>query len=695
MMRFGAQLLYVFVALALIVFSLPSVVYSHQVSCNNYGTCEATWSIGAILDPIPEGEYEKIYSTADYFSNQTDWDNSDNKDTLISVQFPKIAYLSDSLCIYYENPDSGVNTSYCGEYGLDKQVMFKVKDFEMANLYFFIETIGSTINYGSIQVYLRQIINIDDMDIPTYEQTAPPFFLRILDDYSLPSSKQGEIIRDFPVQISGWNSFEPTSVTAHVEISKQLKDLGDSERERICVRGIDSHGYVLNNYEHCLDFNTIDLQMDIIVATDYSQLDSVRVILDLDYNKRSQYNLTIGLMSQRKYNASYTTLVVCDSDTDCQDADGNGGVCYSTNGACQCKDGYVGANCDVVTSDLCSNGSPFKSEKLFCECDDGYTGPFCDSLIGCDGDSLCSNHGLCVSDDAEGFECQCNDGYFGSTCENYTCADDCNSHGECSGPDECNCYPGWANASDGSANCSVCAEGWGPAVDDTDPDGDYCYMAAGTSTCVYGQRVGGDACICDPGYYGDICDTAICSYPAEHAETCATPDHWVCIVGYKGAQCDQVECINTTDCVHGTCDTDPEVCDCDEGWYGDSCNEVEYCLSSIQCVNGQCVDSPDECQCADGWTGDSCTTVDHCTVKCGKHGSCVDSPTICKCHGSYLGASCSVNLVAAIVVPVVCVIIIIILIPVCLVHCKKAKERVYSSELLTYTDIQDGNEESL
>ena len=76
-------------------------------------------------------------------------------------------------------------------------------------------------------------------------------------------------------------------------------------------------------------------------------------------------------------------------------------------------------------------------------------------------------------------------------------------------------------------------------------------------------------CDCEPGWTGELCDTAVC------ADTCSKE--------------------------HGTC-SEPGTCRCQLGWSGDTC---DTCVAYPGCVNGGC-DLPYDCNCAPGWTGLLC-----------------------------------------------------------------------------------------
>jgi len=65
--------------------------------------------------------------------------------------------------------------------------------------------------------------------------------------------------------------------------------------------------------------------------------------------------------------------------------------------------------------------------------------------------------------------------------------------------------------------------------------------------------------------------------------------------------CDEAFCTG-----HGTCN-DQKQCTCDEGYFGDRCENIRICDPS--CVNGVC-SSEFECICNKGWHGDACDKKD-------------------------------------------------------------------------------------
>ncbi|CAC5406501.1 Guanylate cyclase 32E,Guanylate cyclase soluble subunit beta-2,Head-specific guanylate cyclase,Retinal guanylyl cyclase 2,Heat-stable enterotoxin receptor,Olfactory guanylyl cyclase GC-D,Atrial natriuretic peptide receptor 2,Receptor-type guanylate cyclase gcy-28,Speract receptor,Receptor-type guanylate cyclase gcy-13,Soluble guanylate cyclase gcy-31,Soluble guanylate cyclase gcy-36,Receptor-type guanylate cyclase gcy-21,Soluble guanylate cyclase 89Db,Soluble guanylate cyclase 88E,Guanylate cyclase 2G,Rece len=94
------------------------------------------------------------------------------------------------------------------------------------------------------------------------------------------------------------------------------------------------------------------------------------------------------------------------------------------------------------------------------------------------------------------------------------------------------------------------------------------------------------------------------------------------------------------------------VCKCDEGYYGLSCQHM-----TCNCVNGQCY-IPNTCVCENGWTGVRCE-VPICGFDCGD-GVC-SGPDTCECNSGSVGAQCNQSIYVVTIIPIICFIIFIIL----------------------------------
>ncbi|KAF4670278.1 hypothetical protein FOZ61_000939 [Perkinsus olseni] len=101
---------------------------------------------------------------------------------------------------------------------------------------------------------------------------------------------------------------------------------------------------------------------------------------------------------------------------------------------------------------------------------------------------------------------------------------------------------------------------------------------------------------------------------------------------WYGANCDQPLC--WPKCRHGAC-VAPNVCHCDEGWSGPSC-EIAFCDPPCKAGQGVCA-WPDRCECFYGWSGTSCEVPV-------SYPPCVNGeaicPDVCKCKPGWGGRIC-------------------------------------------------------
>jgi hypothetical protein len=99
---------------------------------------------------------------------------------------------------------------------------------------------------------------------------------------------------------------------------------------------------------------------------------------------------------------------------------------------------------------------------------------------------------------------------------------------------------------------------------------------------------------------------------------------------------------------HGTCSDsyDAYICDCNAGWAGAQCDNVDECVVNA-CQNGAtCVDGIDTytCNCNPGWTGDYCAdSIDDCGENLCENGTCVDGHETytCNCNPGWTGHYCA------------------------------------------------------
>lgn len=346
---------------------------------------------------------------------------------------------------------------------------------------------------------------------------------------------------------------------------------------------------------------------------------------------------------------------------DCfEEACQNGGICHDLVDAyeCECAAGWQGDTCELDIDDCASNpcqnnGVCIDGPNSFtCECSAGFSGELCEDDH-CDMVGACGN-GAC---DGEG-GCTCIDGWQGEDCrediDECTTLMPCLHGGTCTNTDGsfmCNCPTGHTGVF-----CELCVDGY----QDNDEDGVCClegYAGADCTQCEPGfedvagmcQRtcdsspkdcgdhgvcdhsMGDTMCVCDPDYYGELCDSLI-------------------------GMCSEGVCMNGA-CV--TTSSNTYRCDCEPGYVGRNCETLDECVLAIElgetpCSgNGTCIDGDGSytCMCATGWTGAACEEIEACEVAvamgetpCSGHGTCIDdamgSAYTCECEAGWLGADC-------------------------------------------------------
>ena len=102
---------------------------------------------------------------------------------------------------------------------------------------------------------------------------------------------------------------------------------------------------------------------------------------------------------------------------------------------------------------------------------------------------------------------------------------------------------------------------------------------------------------------------------------------------------------NPSPCQHGSCSSDGSSfqCQCDSGWLGLTCQQLDYCASS-PCVNGACVNDLQgfHCECHNGYYGNLCENVNFCLSSPCIHGTCLNNQTsfTCKCFQGWNDTQC-------------------------------------------------------
>ena len=183
----------------------------------------------------------------------------------------------------------------------------------------------------------------------------------------------------------------------------------------------------------------------------------------------------------------------------------------------------------------------------------------------------------------------------------------CSGHGSCTAPSTCKCDIGW----DDSSDCSTCEmTNYGPTCEacPSNTEGAVC---SGHGDCDGAGTTSGDGtCTCNVGWVDG--NKGSCSQ---------------CADGYgPPGECTSFVCTQT--CQHGSCSA-PNVCTCQEGWSGVSCDTTSCADISIgpdECSgNGKCI-SPDVCSCNLGYQGLGCEIG---LAECCATVSCSDNPKQC------------------------------------------------------------------
>ncbi|CAH1245436.1 SCUBE1 [Branchiostoma lanceolatum] len=326
----------------------------------------------------------------------------------------------------------------------------------------------------------------------------------------------------------------------------------------------------------------------------------------------------------------------------------NGGcqhTCANTVGSfqCSCRSGYqLSETTDCVDVNECStnNGAcdhdcTNTDGSYYCSCRTGYQ---LDGSHTClDIDECSSGNGgcqhTCTNTDG-GFECSCNTGYQLSGSRNCIDVNECSdNNGGCDqncvnteGSYHCACRPAYQLSGFGGMTC----------------------IERENSGCVNGTWTSQTTCICDPGYTGSSCNTAICSSGCLHG-TCTAPEQCSCYTGYAGTSCDTDidECLtNNAGCQHTCVNTAGSYyCTCRIGYLlsqGHNCEDINECLIGNGGCQHNCINTEGSysCTCRTGYqqAEQSCYDIDECSSN---NGGCqqvcenTEGSFSCSCRNGY------------------------------------------------------------
>ena len=140
-------------------------------------------------------------------------------------------------------------------------------------------------------------------------------------------------------------------------------------------------------------------------------------------------------------------------------------------------------------------------------------------------------------------------------------------HGTCVGPNLCSCVLRVPSSK--------------PAFIGVNCEQTFCDEQCRHGTCTYLNN--DTSCVCDAGWSGTDCSTALCLANGCTHGSCDLPNQCTCMAGYYGANCSAAcTCAAQGVCSDGS--TGTGACTCSHGYFGPTC------ASKCTCVNGLCND---------------------------------------------------------------------------------------------------------
>ncbi|KAH9489124.1 hypothetical protein Btru_057137 [Bulinus truncatus] len=201
----------------------------------------------------------------------------------------------------------------------------------------------------------------------------------------------------------------------------------------------------------------------------------------------------------------------------------------------------------------------------------------------------------------------------------------------------------------------------------TDQDIDDCWSnpCQNSGTCRDGYK--NYTCQCPANYNGSMCENDLAKLygcqvsPCLNGGTCHTLQNppafnCSCLPGYNGLTCEnKIDLCRLSPCVNGVCTSgiNSYTCNCSQtGYTGVNCSvNIDECSvnPSICGSNVPCYDTPGSytCDCNPGFSGKPCQNVDECLSQpCQNGGTCTDGINSfkCTCPPSYTGTFCGYDI---------------------------------------------------